>query len=268
MPDNKLNDIMSQYAPISLDEMAGIRLMNRTDTKFVTTVGMVRQLLELAQADYRVQETGGERVIPYYTVYFDTPDFSMYRAHRDGHANRQKLRIRSYVDSGLSFLEVKTKNNHGRTKKQRIAMADFDPLNPSHDISFGNDAGNEPYADFVSTRLRYATDSLSEQIENRFLRVTLVNRMKTERLTIDSNIRFNNLTTGNSLALDNIVIIELKRDGLAESPILSLLRTLRIKPMGFSKYCIGTALTNTYLRSNRFKERLHRINKMNYGTYF
>ena len=38
-------DILSHYEPITLDEMSGIRLMNRTDTKFVTTKPMLRQLL-------------------------------------------------------------------------------------------------------------------------------------------------------------------------------------------------------------------------------
>lgn len=100
-------DILSHYEPITLDEMSGIRLMNRTDTKFVTTKPMLRQLLLLAQDDYRVQEIKGERIAPYYTVYFDTPDYAMYLRHETGHTNRQKLRIRSYVNSGLNFLEVK-----------------------------------------------------------------------------------------------------------------------------------------------------------------
>lgn len=31
-----MTDILSQYDPICLEEMSGIKLMNRTDTKFVT----------------------------------------------------------------------------------------------------------------------------------------------------------------------------------------------------------------------------------------
>ena len=260
-----MNDIVRDFDPISLEEMDGIRLMNRTDTKFVTTAGTARRLLAMAAADYRVQETGGERVMPYYTLYFDTPDMSMFTAHHNGHANRQKLRIRSYVDSGLNFLEVKTKNNHGRTRKKRTAIEGFDPLHPQHGISFGSDGTQDfcRYAGFVRQHLNYRPEAVHEQIENRFCRTTLVNRQKTERLTIDSCLCFHNLSTGRSVSLDNIVIIELKRDGQAVSPILPLLRELRIKPMGFSKYCIGSALTNAGLRTNRFKMRLHTIEKMN-----
>ena len=33
-----MDSIIRTYSPITLDEMSGIKLMNRTDTKFVTTV--------------------------------------------------------------------------------------------------------------------------------------------------------------------------------------------------------------------------------------
>lgn len=95
-----------------------------------------------------------------------------------------------------------------------------------------------------STYLKYDPETLIEQIENRFDRITLVNKAKTERLTIDTNLRFNNIATGEQLSMDGIVIIELKRDGNLPSPILGKLCDLRIHPHGFSKYCIGSALTN------------------------
>ena len=59
----------------------------------------------------------------------------------------------------------------------------------------------------------------------------------------------------------DLVIIELKRDGHQPSPILPKLLQLRIHPHGFSKYCIGSALTNDSLRRNRIKPRLHSIDK-------
>ena len=59
-----------------------------------------------------------------------------------------------------------------------------------------------------------------------------------------------------------LVIIELKRDGLTYSPILELLRELRIQPSGFSKYCMGMALTDGELKKNCFKPRLRMISKM------
>jgi len=249
-----MEEILQQFAPITLDEMSGIRLMNRTDTKFVTTLPMLMRLLEMAKDDYFVQEIDGAHVAAYYTVYFDTPDCAMYTAHETGHTNRQKLRVRSYVDSHLNFLEVKTKNNHGRTKKKRISLDDFNP-----DQSSLFDVQGSAYADFLSTNLRYAPQTLSRQLENRFSRITLVNKGKTERLTIDTNLRFHNIVTDQSRLMDDIVIIELKRDGLVSSPILAMLRKLRIKPHGFSKYVIGSALTNRQLHCNRLKPKLNDI---------
>lgn len=243
--------------------MSGIRLMNRTDTKFVTNIATLRKLLKLAVWQYRAQEIDGKRLARYYTMYFDTPDMQMYTCHHSGHANRQKLRIRSYVDSGLNFLEVKTKNNHKRTRKKRTTMFDFDPLAPARNITFDSHDDNfKEYDSFLRENLWYKPEIMEEAIENRFNRITLVNNNKTERLTIDTDLCFHNIHTGNDCSLPELAIIELKRDGLVPSPILSLLNELRIKPLGFSKYCIGTALTNPDIRQNRFKQRLHALGKL------
>ncbi len=125
-----INKILGAYASISLGEMSAVRLMNRTDTKFVTSYAKALSLLSATKDDYFVQEIDDKRIAEYYTVYFDTPQYDMFRCHACGKANRQKLRIRSYVDSNLSFLEVKTKNNHLRTKKCRMPMLHFDPTHP------------------------------------------------------------------------------------------------------------------------------------------
>jgi hypothetical protein len=252
-----MEDTLRLFAPITLEEMSGIRLMNRTDTKFVTTRAMLERLLQMARDDYYAQTIDGSRMAAYYTVYFDTPDYNMYTVHETGHTNRQKLRVRSYVDSHQSFLEVKTKNNRGRTKKKRMALDDF---NPEDSSAFNVQSAN--YEDFLHEHLRYDPMTLSRQLENRFDRITLVNRGKTERLTIDTNLRFHNIATDKRQFMDDVVIIELKRDGLVHSPILHMLRDLRIKPHGFSKYVIGSALTNGQLRCNRMKPKLADIQRL------
>ena len=252
-----MEEILRQFAPITLDEMSGIRLMNRTDTKFVTTRPMLEQLLLMAAPQYYVQDIDGRRLADYYTVYFDTPDCHMYTVHETGHTNRQKLRVRSYVDSHLNFLEVKTKNNRGRTRKKRVSLDDF---NPDDNARFS--ILDSQFADFLAENLRYAPERLSRQLENRFHRITLVNKGKTERLTIDTDLAFHNLATDERRLMGDIVIIELTRDGLVASPILALLRQLRIKPHGFSKYVVGSALTNDALHCNRLRPKLHDIQKM------
>ena len=242
-------DIVQGMKPITLEEMSGVKLMNRTDTKFVTNLQKLKQLLEMAQADYYVQDIDGGRNLEYDTTYFDTTCFDMYRQHQCNHTNRQKIRFRTYCVSGLQFMEVKTKNNHGRTKKKRIEVTDM------------NLADDEKRV-FLGKHLRYGVDTLQPALNNHFSRITLVNKGKTERLTIDSTLSFNNLQSGRHLDMDNLVIIELKRDGLCYSPVLEMLRQLRIQPHGFSKYSMGSALTNPVLPVNRFKRKLIEVNKL------
>jgi hypothetical protein len=241
--------LLWEFAPISLEEMSGVKLMNRTDTKFVTNQATLCQLLEMAQNDYYVQEIDGSRNLEYDTTYFDTMQFDMYNQHQWNHTNRQKIRFRTYCISGLQFMEVKTKNNHGRTKKKRIEVTDMNLC-------------EQEKCDFLGKYLRYEVETLQPALNNHFSRITLVNKAKTERLTIDSALRFHNLVSGVDRDMGDLVIIELKRDGLVYSPVLEMLRQLRIHPHGFSKYCMGSALTNSELRINRFKRKLIEINKI------
>ncbi len=244
--------------------MSGISLMNRTDTKFVAGIERVRELLFMAKNDYFVQQTGGMRILSYYSVYFDTKTFDMYVAHQNGKLNRQKIRIRSYVDSGDNFLEVKTKNNRGRTDKKRIPVDTFDPSKPQYNIIFSDDIHDDKLncVDFLKEYLHCSPATLKESLEIRFDRITLVNKKKTERLTIDMNLNFFNTSTGIIKSLEKLAVIELKRDGLVHSPVLEMLRTLRILPMGFSKYCIGSAITNLALKRNRILSKLRQIEKI------
>ena len=242
-----MEKILSQFKPITLAEMSGVKLMNRTDTKFVTTMPQLERLLLMARDDYYAQEIDGERNMLYDTTYFDTFGFDMYHQHQRGYTGRQKIRFRTYVSSNLQFMEVKTKNNHGRTKKKRIEVSNMDLSDPTK-------------REFLARVLRFDVDQLQAHTHNFFHRVTLVNNAKTERLTIDTQLQFNNLLTDEHLDMGPLVIIELKRDGLVFSPVLEMLRQLHIHPHGFSKYCMGAALTNEHLPQHRFKLKLREVN--------
>ena len=63
-----MEELLFSFAPITLDEMSGVKLMNRTDTKFVTSMPMLIRLLEMAQGDYYAQEIDGERNMLYDTT--------------------------------------------------------------------------------------------------------------------------------------------------------------------------------------------------------
>lgn len=102
---------------------------------------------------------------------------------------------------------------------------------------------------------------LTPALENHFSRITLVNKARTERLTIDMNLLFQNLRNGNVANGNDLAIIELKRDGYSFSPMKDLLIRTQIHTMGFSKYCMGCAMTDKTLRQNNLKVRLRKIEK-------
>lgn len=246
----ELQPLLAELPPITLDEMKSIRLMKRTDQKFVTNYATLLRLLVEAKDEYFVQTINGVTVSPYATTYWDDLDDRFYRIHQTGHIPRRKVRVRTYVDAGISFLEVKNKDNHGKTRKERVSVS-----SPEAVITRGEGE------DFLKAQTGMTFDLLTPTLANRFYRITLVNRGKTERLTIDFDLSFYNHRTDLSEKMEDAVIIELKRDGRAASPILPLLRHLRVKPLGFSKYCIGATLTNPSLRVNRFKKRIIKIRK-------
>lgn len=254
---DKIHALLDALPPITLEEMSAIRLMNRTDTKFVTTLPVLESLLALCQGSYFVQVNCGHHISPYRTVYWDTDAHDMYQRHQTAQKPRTKVRARTYVDSNISFLEIKRKDNHGKTRKKRIQVSAIEAV-------IDNYEGEE----FLRERTDYCFSAPEEgrtpikaRLQNQFKRITLVNKAHTERLTIDFGLCFHNFDSEIDKDLPRTVIIELKRDGRQPSPILPLLRQLRVKPSGFSKYCIGTALTNPNVRQNRFKQKLIMLRK-------
>jgi hypothetical protein len=241
---------LTDFEPITLAGMNSVKLMNRVDVKYVTTIDKLTELLKIISNEYYVQETAGMRNMPYSTVYYDTEHVDMFLEHERGKASRQKIRIRTYESTGVRFLEIKDKNNKGRTKKERIEL-----VSPSTSV-------NE-HSDFISENSHYHSVDLHSKLENQFHRITLVNYAKTERLTIDTDLSFHNVKTGVDYKLDNIAVIELKRDGLSKSPILEKLRVLHIHTSSFSKYCMGMILTDPELRQNRFKPRIRSVQRLN-----
>ena len=253
-----ITDILQQFEPISLAEMEGVKLMNRVDTKFVMPASLLPELLALAQTSYFVQQAAGKRTGDYDTVYYDTEDLDMYIRHHDRQLVRQKIRVRTYVESELFFLEIKRKNNKGRTKKKRISL-------PSATLTADTvGQGKQTWRadEFIAAKSRYRFEQISPRLRTTFTRITLVNKAKTERLTIDTLLTFTNIRSGATVSYPEPVIVELKRDGNVASPMIGIMQQLRIKPLKVSKYCIGTALTTPEVKQNRFKAKIRMIEKI------
>jgi hypothetical protein len=247
-------DAVVRMDAVSLEEMSSVSLMNRIDTKFITTVPKLQLVLEDAlQAGYRVCEIGGQRLLAYASVYYDTPDLQMYTAHRNGKKTRQKVRVRTYLIDNQTFLEIKRKNNRGRTKKKRIRIPEDAAMN------FG---AVQEAAEFLQKKSWWRHEDLAPETTTDFCRFTLVNRAMTERLTIDLNLGFRNFRSGVEASLGDFVIIELKQDGRVDSQMRQILLRHRVFPYRISKYCMAVTLTDPQARPGRFIEKVRHIEKL------
>lgn len=252
--------ILDQMEAIGLEEAKAVRLMNRVDRKYLASADVMEELLGRVTDGYRVQEiAAGNRIAPYRTLYFDTDDLAMYTMHHNGKRNRQKLRVRTYRSSDTTFFEIKNKDNKGRTSKVRIPMdvTMFDYVEEVAEVREFVEA-HTPY------NFRFSIlHSLHACLENRFERVTLVDKGKKERVTIDRGIRFHNRATGVDADISGILVVEVKRE--AGAPMSEMERTLHemhIQPQRMSKYCIGTALTDPTAKRNKFKPSLLYIDNL------
>lgn len=246
--------IWQEMKKITLEEMSDIKLMNRVDTKYMIHESMLPELLSCVMNEYRVQVVAGLPVSKYSTLYYDTPELDMFTTHHNGKKNRKKIRTRTYVESNLSFLEVKRKDNKGRTKKKRIKI----PLMVFDNI-FSSTEAEQFLKDLTP---EYPLSRLIPHVSNRFDRITLVNIGKTERLTIDGNIKFKNMQTGIEKSAPGFMIVELKQDGQFPSVFKDILKERKVIAKGFSKYCLGVILTNPNAKYNRFKSKLRYIEKL------
>lgn len=244
---------LEKMQPITLEEMKSVKLLSRVDAKFLTNEATLRGVLrDAAQAGYRVLVTEGERQSPYDSVYFDTPQLRMFYDHHNRRLVRQKVRTRCYVRSQETYLEIKRKNNHGRTSKKRIAIQPFELM---------EFAGNQEACEYLARHSWFTVGELRPVLETLFTRITLVNPNLTERLTIDTCLGFKNFLTGHQASLQDAVIIELKQDGRAKSAMRAIFLEHRIKPVRVSKYCVAVTLTDPSAKSGRFKTKVRRIEK-------
>ena len=254
----ELENILQSMSSISLEEMSAVKLMNRVDSKFPMNRETLLRMSSRWGAHFYVQEHEGQRIAHYRSLYFDTPDAITYTMHHNRRLRRQKIRQRIYVDSNLAFLEIKNKKNTGRTKKKRIPI----PVEQWGDIYSTPES-----TDFIREKVWVTDQPLTPRLENAFQRITLVNKAKTERITIDFGIRFHNWLSGCDADVSDLVIVEVKQDGTLPSKFKDFLRDARVKKKGLSKYCLGMLLTEEHLKYNRFKDKIRYVNKLTDKNY-
>ena len=239
-------DRLAGFAPISLAEMDAVALLNRTDSKFVFAAARLAEILPALCADYRILEIAGRRAHRYHTTYFDTADFALYRRHHAGGRNRYKVRLRTYLESGQTFAEIKHKVSADRTIKRRLRVAPVSGELPPE------------FAAFLAALTPLDPAALAPVLWNDFTRITLVSLAEQERVTLDLDLRFG--CAGGQASLPALAVAEVKQSGInRRSPFMRAVRGLGEHQTGLSKYCTGAALLYDGLPQNNLKPTLRRI---------
>jgi hypothetical protein len=235
--------------PATLAQLDAVSLLNRLDTKFLLTVSQLASILPSLAQDYRVLDIQGRRMHQYRTLYFDTPNLDLYRLHHAGQPVRHKIRSRSYVDTGLAYFEIKSKTSKRRTVKHRLPT-------PAFLTKLTAEA-----TDFVTSHLSSDDRRLRPALRNDFLRVTLVGKRHSERLTLDVNIQFD--CEGRTAILPGIAIAELKQGEFdLSSPFLRAMREIGVSSTSISKYCVGIGLLVSDVEHDAFDENLRAIERL------
>jgi hypothetical protein len=248
-----VKEALQRFTPITLEEMDSVKLMNRTDTKFIFHISRFCEILNTLLEDYKVLEINGTRMCSYETLYYDTESLDLYMKHHNGRVNRYKVRCRKYVESDLYFLEIKHKNNKSRTIKNRIKLDDVAEV-------FKGKAKK-----FIEANTDINSALLKPICWVNYSRITLVNKNMQERVTLDLNLT---LKAGQSEKIfDSLVIAELKQDKSTNaSAFARVMSENRIRTNSVSKYCLGVTHLFPEVKQNNFKPKLLTLNKILYAN--
>ena len=239
---------LNQFKTISLEDINAVSLMNRIDVKFVFSKSKLIQILSELSSFYHVLTINDIQIQEYSSLYYDTIDRLFFLQHHNNRVNRHKIRFRKYVDSGLTFLEIKLKNNKGKTIKNRMRVNDIPML-------------------LSSDQKEYIKESIGKELILtpqhwiNFRRITFVNKSYTERLTIDLDLNFSNKSIHGSF--ENVIIAEIKKERSSQSSKFTYIaKKYHILPTKLSKYCMSTIDLNPSVKHNRFKKKVLLINKI------
>jgi len=222
-------DVLLNFDVATPTLIAARSLQQRVDRKYVLGAGTLEPLLAHLCHEYSLLRAGEQDWARYESIYLDTPGLDLYHAHRCGRRPRYKIRIRHHVERQLSFLETKRKTNSSRTVKRRLAI----PYRQNH-------LGSRE-RQFIEAHTPVDAVRLMPCVSTFFLRLTLVGKDLNERLTFDRDVTF--VSGLHEVCLSRVVIAEVKQAVFSNHlGAVAALRSLHVREMAFSKYCVGTIL--------------------------
>ncbi|MGW3407843.1 VTC domain-containing protein [Streptomyces sp. NPDC000888] len=247
---DSVDTVVGTLRPIGLDELlTRAQLLTRLDRKYMLPLADLPFVLGGLDEDSQVLEMDGARQFAYRSVYFDTPEMDGYLGAARSRRRRFKLRIRTYLDSGQHFFEVKTRGPRGTTVKQRIPYEGELGRLGAEARAYADAALAESGID--SGRFRFVPT-----LTTYYRRTTLFLPATGSRLTADTDLTWT-LPDGRALRTPDRTIVETKA-GRAGSGADRLLWSLKHRPCPVSKYGTGLAALRPELPSNRWLPVLRR----------
>lgn len=248
VPDReRLAGALAGVAPIDLASLTELAdLQTRVDHKYLVGLDDFSRLLDRLGPGLQVLEIEERRVFGYSSTYFDTGCLQMYRDHVQGRRRRHKVRVRRYLDSDLTMLEVKAKGGRGETVKHRTTW------DPARTGMLGRE-GRSFVDSFLDGRPR--AEDLAPVLVSGYHRATLVDVAAGLRLTCDVDLWF----VGEWRPVrvpPGTVLLETKSES-GRSVADHHLHRLGHRDTTVSKYCVGVAAT-TGVPANRWHRTLQR----------
>ena len=278
-------------APLSADHLASTSLadlngaaglLTRVDRKYLVPLERAQSLVDGLTSDARVLDIDGRRRFSYASTYFDTPGLEAFMLAARKRRRRFKVRTRTYLDSGLCFLEVKTRGARGTTVKRRMG---YHPDDASRLTGPGRAFVAACLASTGVTgpaAAQQVASALRPVLATTYERTTLHLPEAEARATIDTALTWRRLTPvarertavgagapqalrpahltaaiddGEPVAVADIAVVETKNPA-TPSPADRALWDAGHRPTRISKYATGMALLHPELPANRWYRTL------------
>ena len=263
-----------------LNSAAG--LLTRVDRKYLVPASCAQELVDGLAPHARALTIDGRRRFSYASTYFDTPALEAFMLTARKRRRRFKVRTRTYLDSGLCFLEVKTRGARGTTVKRRMG---YHPDDASRLTGSGRAFVAACLASTGVTGPAAARDIaavLRPVLATTYERTTLHLPRAEARATIDTSLTWRRLTPGvrtrtagvagapqalrpahltaaiddgEPVAVADIAVVETKNPA-TPSPADRALWDAGHRPTRISKYATGMALLHPELPANRWYRTL------------
>ena len=231
-----------------------IEIFRRREQKYLITMDQYQALLENIKPYMRPDKFGVDGNYTVTSLYFESPDKTIYYETKNKLDFRQKLRLRVYNDAGLddaSFFEIKQKQNKVVNKRRMLL-----PLREAY--RYLENDGAVSLEDYETSNLQVLREvdhfrkfyNLKPEMIVSYDRKALHGIDNADfRMTFDFNLRTrnNNLHLehgpfGDNFIDQNLVILEVKVNDSVPLWLTRILQKLQCEQRSASKYCTSLEL--------------------------